>query len=292
MPLSDSFEQQFQKKVIFHSPMGDMETLDIIPSKMGEQTPILLVPGWKETLKLQKVCLEELYKSGRRVLALDYPRVRPEYKNSKPYPFIQRYKAEALLDFLRWKKVSHVDVLAHSEGAINFAIAAEAKPEYFRHVVLVAPAGLQGRDNPWRIMWGFLNHVRQTHTTDKLWHLFRAQTKRMTHSAHTLSRLKFFVSEMSDMASFDIHPLLLTLRKKGISIAILAGETDSAFPLQTMKQHLAKQITPEWTKEEKENFGFTLFATKPGGHELYVNNHEIMKKVFELFNVLEKPRSH
>jgi hypothetical protein len=70
MDRNSVFEEQFSKREFLETPFGKIETVDIIPQKLKHTIPVLLASGWGETLELQKVCIRELYLSGRRVIAL------------------------------------------------------------------------------------------------------------------------------------------------------------------------------------------------------------------------------
>ena len=66
-------------------------------------------------------------------------------------------KALTLRDVLNHKGVEKVDVIAHSEGAVNAAIAALLNPEKFRNIIFFGPAGLIGEDDPIRLLKGFVS---------------------------------------------------------------------------------------------------------------------------------------
>lgn len=292
MKTDNDFEEQFSKKQYFDTPFGSIETLDIVPQKITDTIPVLLAPGWGETLELQKECLKEVYLSGRRILALRHAIVIKKRKREE-YPVSELQKSETILTLLEKNGLKKIDVISHSEGSINLAIAATLKPNLFRNLVLVTPAGVSGKDNEFRIIIGFLIHVLRT----------RSQFSRLVNTRNVLRdmkslkqqkditllhRIRSFQQEISAMATFDIHPLLINLRNHGIKIAILAGEKDPAFPLNRMKKHLEKGIVAYnlKTEQEKKHYGLDIFATKKGGHELYTNTHEIMQQVLFLLKRL------
>lgn len=281
------FEEQFAKREFLETPFGIVETVDLTPPEIEHKTPVLLAPGWGETLELQKVCLQEIYLSGRRVLALRHAVLIKKNRKETSYPVAELQKAETLLSLLTYKNIQAVDVISHSEGSLNVAIAATMQPARFRKLVLVTPAGVSGKDHGMRIVIGFLRHVLKTRIKSPVQSakiLTGLKRPKQQSEAHIFRRLLSFQKELSAMASFDIYPLLINARKKGIKIAILAGETDTAFPLLRMKKHLEKGIVKYnlQTDNEKKNYGFDIFATKKGGHELYTNTHEIMKQTLRL----------
>lgn len=290
--MTATFESQFAAKEHIDTPFGTVETVDITPEKIVHPMPVLMASGWGETLELQQECLKEIYLSGRRVIALRHAALIKKHGNKTPFPIAELQKAETLLLLLRQKRIQQVDVISHSEGAINAVIAATLQPQTFRNFVLVTPAGVSGRDSSIRIITGFLRHVLQA------WMQSPQDSKRMLQGvkrpahqqeASLLRRLLSLRYEITAMATYDIYPLLAELRKQGSKIAILAGERDTAFPLARMKQHLHRSALAYGQTGQRigESYGLDLFATKPGGHELYTNTHEIMGQVLMLLDRLE-----
>lgn len=279
--VNPDFSKKFEDRSIYQSPFGPVETVDISPITHTHQTPVLFAPGWQETIKMERECLYELYDSGRRVVSLTHPMAVYKRDTNDGFPAIEARKAETLLGFLDAKDIHQIDAMAHSEGAINLAIAAMMQPERFRSLVLVTPAGLIGDDNLLRLSIGFGRHVVRTGQINKL---LKGRLKGQIYHQKLplLKKMSIVLEEGLAMTSFNLHPLLLDLRKKGVRIAVLAGEKDTAFPIDRLKNHLSKSAP------EDEHFGFDMFATKPGGHEIYTNTHEIMKQVLGIFDNLER----
>ena len=292
MTTKTSFEKQFLQKQYLQTTFGIVETVDITPEKITDSVPVLLAPGWGETLELQKDCLKEVYLSGRRILALRHA-IQIKKRKFEKYPIAVLQKAETILLLLEKKQLKKVDGISHSEGSINLAIAVTMKPQLSRSMVLVTPAGVSGKDSRLRIIIGFLIHVLKTRS--QFSQLIKSRkvlpdmkTQKQETNITFFKRLLSFHQEITTMATFDIHPMLINLRKQGVKIAILAGEIDPAFPLKRMRKHLEKGIT-EYnvdTEQEKKYYGLDIFATKKGGHELYVNTHEIMQQVLLLLSQL------
>ncbi|MBI3630948.1 MAG: alpha/beta hydrolase [Candidatus Sungbacteria bacterium] len=67
---------------------------------------------------------------------------------------IELRKVAALLKTLDEKDIAQTDIVAHSEGAIYGVMAALLRPERFRNLVLVDPAGMVGEDTQTRLVKG------------------------------------------------------------------------------------------------------------------------------------------
>lgn len=272
------FFEQFHRRKYLQSPFNKIETIDIVPSSGIQQLlPVLFAPGWRETPELQRECLFEVYKFHRRVLTLLHSTLLMEEKKVEQFPQIELQKAKTLLALLEYKGVEKVDVITHSEGAINVAIAATLEPHRFRNLVLVTPAGLMGKDSIPRIAIGFGQHIINSRSFLSLAKAQNGPQKRVRGSL--LQNLRTALQEGLAITSTDIHPLLLRLKEDGIKIAVLVGEKDTALPYRRVVEHLSKTASPP-------NYGFDIFATRNGGHELYSAPHEVMPMVLELLNKL------
>lgn len=280
MSNRSDFEQQFEKRHYFQSPFGKIEFREVIPSNPKTHIPVLFAPGWRETPELQKECINQVFNTKRRVLTLVH--TSKLYKREKlgDYPEAELQKAQTLLSLLKERSIQEVDVITHSEGAINVTIAATLTPERFRNLVLVTPAGLTGKDSLTRVSIGFLKHISQSKSS---LHRPNRDVRKIQHKkdVNIIQNMLFALQEGKAIAGFDIHPLLLDLKKKVIRIAVLVGKNDTVFPYAKITSHL-NQLSAA------PNYGFDIFATKPGGHELYANPAEIMPQIESLLMGLER----
>ncbi len=276
--MNIDFEEQFHKRDFIQTSLGKIETVDITPERPRITIPILFAPGWRETPELQKECLFEVYSSGRRVITLIHTKKLSIISKQKEYPDVELQKAETLLEILSAKSIEKVDVITHSEGALNVAIAASLKPKQFRNLVLVAPAGLSGTNSIANITVGFIKHITQDGALPLITR--KVQIKSHREKINILKNASLALKEGKAIAAYDIHPLLLNLKKKGVRTAVLVGKKDTVFPLKKVKSHLSKL-------SDDARFGFDVFATKPGGHDLYSKPHEIMQQVERMLEELE-----
>ena len=273
-----TFDEQFKNRVYFDTPFGRLETLDLIPESIKDAIPVLFAPGWGETPELEKEVLREIFNTGRKVVTIRHARKIQKSEQAHDFPLVEIQKAETLVLFLQAKKIKTIDVITHSEGAINVSIAAVQNPQLFKAILLVTPAGLIGPVFPGKILVGFLMHLLQTNT----FALVKANNKYPQKEQMTVKqKFSSLLQEIVAIASTDICPLLEDLKEKGVHIGILAGEKDTVFPAKEMKAHMLSHV-PELLGEDG------VFQTKPGGHELYANTHNIMNQVMTLLDKLSE----
>lgn len=130
------------------------ESWDIVPLKQKKDMPVIFVTGWAKTPRTYKDTIYEYVKAGRRVITFSSPTHDKELdkKHKGIYPTAQANRADAILTLIAAKGLEEVDVIAHSEGCINVAIAAERSPQLFRHLVLVSPPDLTEKESRFGIM--------------------------------------------------------------------------------------------------------------------------------------------
>jgi len=135
--------------------------------------------------------------------------------------------------FLKKKGIEKVDVIAHSEGAINSLIAALLKPGQFRNIVLDKPAGLIGKDSKIALTGRFIKLLLQeaiarpillTDSTSSI----RAGTRTARYIAENYHRV---LKEMGAMSSGDITEMMTKLSEHGIKFSIISGVDDPLFPV-------------------------------------------------------------
>jgi pimeloyl-ACP methyl ester carboxylesterase len=238
-----SFEEQFKrrKKIDF---FGDfVETVEICPENPKTEIPVLFAPGWGCTLSVLRDSLRAMIKRGRRVLSVSHIRrggnirlVSRELLEN--YQEDELRKALALLKLLNKEKTPVVDVVAHSEGAINTTIAASIEPRRFRNIVFVAPGGLIGRDKFRRLAGSFilgivldwLNSGKKPNERKLLARLNKETGKYIIKNPIRATKEAIAISES------QIHHLFRDLHKKGIGIAVLHGTNDPVFPFKRMNK--------------------------------------------------------
>jgi len=152
----------------------------------------------------------------------------------------EQRKAAVLTATLRLRGVTEVDAIAHSEGAINLAIAATADgAPRFRNIVLHSPAGLCGAGNILDGAWRACQEARQERKrqarrpTER--QLLRDPRRRRMYIGTTLAQT---LAEARAIAQADIRDMLVYLKRRGTGIAIIHGADDRLFRMEEMQKHV------------------------------------------------------
>lgn len=225
-------EAQWAHRRILSFGRNRIEMFDISPRRRKSAVPIVLVSGWGSTASILKENVLALAMQGRRVLYVNAP--HGINASAKPgYPAAELRKVAALLLALDERRVRRVDVVAHSEGAIVAAIAAELAPARFRNLVLVNPAGLRAKTPVDKlaarfsadVLWGSLRRIVADPSVAGV--VLKAWLE--TGKAVAADPFRSY-EEAKAISSSDIAGLLSELRKREIGIAIIHAKGDRVFP--------------------------------------------------------------
>lgn len=277
-PSKESFEDQFSKTEEYKVAGGKAEIVDIQLSDTPKtEVPLLLAPAWACTTETYRPVLKTLAETERRVIGINHPRlggdmdIAPEEAAEK-YPYEQVRKALNMLGVLDQKGIEKTDVIAHSEGAVNVAVAAMLYPEKFRNIVFYAPAGLIGEDTFSRLLKGFAGQSKPAESLAGI-----KVDDDVTNSAK--EALKYLaknpvrgINEARDIAKSQIHDVLRYLHSKGIGIVVMASVDDPVFPMDRI-QKVAKEDMLDG------------FLSVRGGHAL-LNMHALAAE--KMLTALEK----
>ena len=147
------FESQYGRPYEFDFGAETFFIYDIAPMQFDSTVPILFCPGWMENPENHKETIYGLFRQGRRTIFPDAPH-GIEAARRGTLSMAELRKAAVLTETLRLRGVSEAEAIAHSEGAINLAIAATADDApRFRNIVLHSPAGLCGTANMLQGAW-------------------------------------------------------------------------------------------------------------------------------------------
>ena len=242
-----SFEAQFKKTEKYKVAGGTAEVVDIKPEDPKSEVPVFLAPAWACTTETYRPVLEGLSETDRRIIGINHPRiggdmnVTPEVAAQK-YPKEELRKAMNMLGVLDQKGIDKTDVIAHSEGAINTAIAAMLQPEKFRNIIFYGPAGLIGEDTFTRLLKGFSKQSEPAKSLEGI-----EITDDVTNAAK--EALKYLaknpvrgMKEAMDISNSQIHEVLRYLHEKGVGIVVIAGVDDPVFPMDRIQQIAKKDM--------------------------------------------------
>ena len=181
---------------------------------------------------------------------IDHRTVFPEIvQDFRDYPDAELRKAAALIQVCNAKGIAQVDVVAHSEGAMYVAIAATLRPERFRNLVFIAPAGMLrfGGDGTHRL------HAVIKFARHYLAHRFRGRSiihmpdvparmdrepARSRHKAgrvglarlvRTLAHPSRLIAEAFAQADYSIDTLMEQLSEYGTAIVVVLSVGDTLY---------------------------------------------------------------
>ena len=248
-----SFEEQFSHKEKRMLPGRMADITDISPDHPKDGA-VLLAPGWSQTANVYKPAMEELVKRERRVVSLDHPR-RGGDMSAAPQEALEKYpteevrKAMNLLELLRQKDLKNMNVVAHSEGAINAALAAALDTESrIKNIVFYGPAGMIGEDTFTRLLKGFAGQMKRAKSLSAAEgrpEIPKTETEKQVAATAATECLKYLLKNpvralkeglaISDTRS-QIHEMLRYLHEKGVGIVVMAAVDDPVFPMERMQE--------------------------------------------------------
>jgi pimeloyl-ACP methyl ester carboxylesterase len=277
-----SFEEQFNDLEEVRLPSGTAEVGDVTPEYAKDNVPVLLAQAWGLGLETYKPAMRQLFDDERRVLCVAHPRLGSAMDSSMnakelsaKYPTAELRKALNILEVLEEKGIEKVDAIAHSEGAINIAIAAAMYPEKFRSIVFFGPAGMM-EDESWsRLMKGFASQgarpesIKDVPVTD---------SEREVGTAAMEDLRDYFLKNpgraISEVAAIknghqSVKDLLPYLHDKfGINIVVVSAEGDPVFPQAEVRK-------------AADMGAVDTFISVPGGHGMVGEHPEIVMPIIE-----------
>ena len=277
----DNFEKQFSEQEELEFYGGKIEVTDITPEEQKTEVPIMIAPGWGENPITFKGSLRTIYDSDRRAISVSHARNMGQAEEEKNMPLVEVRKAKALLTTIQEKEIDQIDVIAHSEGAINTIIAASIHPEKFRNIVLVGPGGLIGKDSfpklftrfSLNIIKGALRALIEPDTRDAI------ATSAKETGKYIRKNPLLALKEAIAISESDIRNLINELREQGIGVSIIHGVDDPVFPMDSMQDAVKG--------EEVDGF----YSVKGGHNDIYANPDKYTKLAVQALDDLEKKKS-
>ncbi len=249
-PLSP--EEQFAKPETITINGVPVPIYDIAPGRerLKTEVPTIIGLGWSATTEVYKKNMLKFADCGRRVISADAPHGIPADPIPK-YPMAELRKAAAILETIDEKGIDKVDAVVHSEAGVFITIAATMRPEKFRNIVYIDPAGMIGKDNLPRLAVGFsLDLIHQTIREMKKSRLRKEQNTRAVGetAANPLGAVKVLAEQPGQsirsvfaITTEDIREMLRGLKAKGVGLSVIHGAEDRAFPMKRMQEAMSPE---------------------------------------------------
>lgn len=258
--------------------------------------PVLIAGGWSEgTASLQDTA-DEVLKDGREVITLDHN--RSDIKLTSPdndHPETL-HRAETIMTILDTEQLGRVDVIAHSEGALDIELAARHYPNRFRNIILVAPAGMIGKDSMLGLLGRFSRKVARGYFVD-----LKEIKQRDPQSAKRFEKAgpEYFkanpkkgLREIGAIAASQIDQGLVDLRSKGIKIGLLQSHADRGFPDKKIYENtvVAEAINDSSSQDlQMVVDSYASVASKRAGHDdLIIHPERASRAALDMLSDLEK----
>lgn len=209
-------------------------------SEESSQKPVVLSHGWAESQDATHRFAESVALGGRTMITFGYP----SFKSRRALPDdIQVYRAsilDAVVESL--EEPGGVDMLAHSEG--SFAALSVSQQRDVSSLLLAAPAGLSGIENPRRLVErgakeGAYGFYKNTSILGAIG-LARAGINMANHFGRN-ARLS--VAEVTSIAKTDAKADLLRLISQNRThIGVVACRYDKLFPPAMIEAHVGTAL--------------------------------------------------
>ena len=278
-----SFEEQFEDKQTFELFGGTVEYVDIKPEHQKSDVPVIFALGWGETPETFKDSIRVMSERGRRVISISHARGggkvdRGEIKGD--YPEEELRKSFAILKILEEKNISKADVVAHSEGGINTAIAATIETARFRNIIFVNVGGLIGSDKfpklAGRFSMNFIQEALLLGTEQDPTRTLRIAKTVSETTKYILKNPLRALKESVAISASETDEMLGSLHDKGVGIVVMNGVDDPVFPVKKMQ---------EIVKREQ----IDGFLSVEGGHnEIFANPEKFIPAIDNMLDTLEK----
>jgi hypothetical protein len=291
------FEQEFDAgKREYDVFGGKIEARVLTPENLTDKVPVVLAPGYGETPEVFKKSAEVVFNSGRSVIMVDHPRragvfdkeTLSQISEENGIPMHELRKAATLLHIFDEEGIEQADAIAHSEAAINVALAETLAPGIFRDVVFSNPAALIGKDEPLKLIArNTRKDARNVLETIKGNIGIKTEGRALKEGLkYILKNLIRSLGEVREISQSQLEDTLKDLHDQGMGIAVMAGVDDRTFTMDRIQKIVkSDQISTGITESDpdfpddplKANFhweqtenpvGFVDgFASVRGGHD-------------------------
>lgn len=296
---TETFKDQHSDVHEVESEGGIVKYVDISSEHLSDKVPILLAGGWSVGRRGYRSVAEKIYDEDRRVLLIDHARSGQAESGDKKHAKEALQKAHSLLAVMDDAGIEKADVIAHSEGAVNAVLAALEKPDRFRSIILVAPAGMIGKDTVSELLKRFAPKQARSLTKDFVENPRAASAVNIFGGAYIAANPKKSLRELQALTELQIDRILQILREKGIKIGLIQSKQDPVFPHQRIAEHISiegirkvkmgESIQYQW--DPNQVMGnvdvYASVANRKAGHDhLIIHPDESMNVALNMLNSL------
>jgi len=211
------------------------EIIEIKAEKPKDKTPVFFSPGWGVT-ETSKTIMKAMADEGRDVLSTFYTRERQI--KSEDIPGAELQKAFAIIEIISKKEIDKIDAVGHSEGGLALALAASIRPDLFRNIVLIAPAGMMEKDSFFGLIGKFF--IKESWEEKKGGKVnmkaFLAYLK--DASMHALKNPLLSIEEVLAMNKMDLFEMTKYVKSQGVGVGLVCGANDRVFPLEEVLKNV------------------------------------------------------
>lgn len=289
LSTAPSFDEQLNSVKSVESWGGQTEYVFIHPESSVSDTPILMASGWSEGRNAFKDSAREVYKAGRSAILVDHARQGGrENSEHSVHESVDEFhdeilhKANSLLEIIEDSGIDKVDVIAHSEGALNAVVAALQRPEKFNTVILAMPAGMIGEDSVLKLAGRFAPKVGRSLTKDMFDNPRMGLAINLGGGKYISQNLAKAKLEVEAMAETAIDDALKLLKEAGINIGVLQSHADTVFPANRIEENV--RLDGEFANVDS----YASVVAKNAGHdELLIHPERATKAALQMIRQFE-----
>lgn len=243
-PKKMSFET---KEIRFEEE--SLKYIDAEPDDPKSENPVFFAPGWGENHRTMNNSLGAMFGKERRVVSLEHLSIETlEVKKPEETMELERSEVrkaaeiEAVIDNLG--DFPKLDLIAHSEGAINATIFTLLNPNRVRSLFLLNPAGLIGKETflelalryAKNIGFGFFKEALINNESRPT--LTKAAIEATRYVGKNTSRA---IEDAVAISQSEITDILKEIKSRGTKIYIIHSVDDKVFPMDMVQKELARE---------------------------------------------------
>jgi hypothetical protein len=238
--------------------VNEEDIIRISPEKVEDETPLCFMPGFGVE-GTSKLMMQAIADEGRNVISMLLPREK-KINDKEGIPGAILQKAFSIIEVVEKEKKDKgekFDGIGHSEGGLALALAASIRPDLFRNIVLIAPAGMMENDSQLGLIsrFGISEGIEELKGRKLNRDNFVTYMKDLI--SHISSNPSLSLEEVSAMTTTDIFEMTKYLKEQGVGVGLICGVNDKVFPINRVIDHITKEDIDHFLSV-RGNHGSTL----------------------------------